>query len=175
MNKATHDTKGHQNKEGRRIGRGKYESKLEAFSYSGVWISNLEAAITKHQASLQARVQEDEEDGSDRKHAMNLHSEALGSFYERLGGALEYRSNSSCLCCLMDTPRHPLPCGHAICSSCIKDYGVMFNRYNYRLDNCPLHLKNPEWDPNSVIIRFKPDLASPRVLSLDGYGQASFY
>ena len=84
-----------------------------------------------------------------------------------MGDLDSLKSYATCLCCLMDTPLHPLPCGHILCVSCIKDSGRLLDDYNYMLSSCPLHPSETKWSAPHFV-RFKPDLAGVRVLSLDG-------
>jgi hypothetical protein len=68
----------------------------------------------------------------------------------------------------MNVPEHPLPFGHVLCTPCIKGYGSPLEHSLVRMDCCPLHPE--EWEKfGPWIIRFKPDFAGVRVLSLDGY------
>ncbi|OAL51396.1 FabD/lysophospholipase-like protein [Pyrenochaeta sp. DS3sAY3a] len=101
------------------------------------------------------------------------HSKQLASVYEQLGPAVQFRSNSTCLCCLINTPQHLLPCGHSLCSSCVRSYGIAPAKSSgvstvVSLTSCPLH-PSTSW-PDTHIVHFKPDHAGLRLLSLDGGG-----
>jgi hypothetical protein len=77
---------------------------------------------------------------------------------------------------LREMPEHPLPCGHVLCTPCVRTYseldmkreGMQQKDKNFiRLDRCPLHLRYLRFtDP--WFLKFKPDLAGVRILSLDG-------
>lgn len=67
-----------------------------------------------------------------------------------------------------DVPEHPLPCGHVLCTACIKAYGKQ-KKTSIIVSCCPLHRESTMW-AKPVLIRFKPIGAGVRVLSLDGGG-----
>lgn len=67
----------------------------------------------------------------------------------------------------MGIPQHSLPCGHVLCTPCVKGFGKSLNGSEYSLESCPLHPDDGSWR-DAYVIRFKPDLAGVRVLSLDG-------
>lgn len=75
---------------------------------------------------------------------------------------------ATCFCCLMDVPEHPLPCGHVLCTACIRAYGKQA-KSSIALVCCPLHRESTKW-ARPAIIKFKPVGAGVRVLSLDGGG-----
>jgi len=68
----------------------------------------------------------------------------------------------------MDVPEHPLPCGHVLCTACVKAYGTQA-KSTVSLPYCPLHREATRW-AKPALIKFKPAGAGVRVLALDGGG-----
>lgn len=129
--KAGHSSKGHQDQGGNIIGGASgsaYQSNFSSGSYSRQWIS----LIKKHLISCEAQLQQRHVSRSatqlkvvKENEALQLHvEEQLEVFFVASGGAAEYFSMATCYCCLMNVPEHPLPCGHVLCTPCIKGYGT---------------------------------------------------
>ena len=97
---------------------------------------------------------------NDKLLAYDLHKECMGRFFRSYQGfnAPRYISLTTCYCCLMEVPEHPLQCGHVLCTGCIKAYGYQHDSHSVVIEYCPLHS-----------IHFKPDYAGVRILSLDGF------
>ena len=106
---------------------------------------------------------------NDRILAYTLHKECMGRFFRSYDGynASRFISLTTCYCCLMEIPEHPLQCGHVLCTGCIKAYGYQYDSHSMLIDACPLHW-NPRFD-RPWIIHFKPDYAGVRILTLDGF------
>jgi len=70
----------------------------------------------------------------------NLYHTNVNVFYQHLGGAKKFISHSACFCCSRELADHPLPCGHVICTPCIKGYGKAFDEVAclYSITMCPL-------------------------------------
>ena len=161
--------KGHQDQRGKLFGSGEYQSDFFAESYRPTWHTCLQKILLdierqmkqNHHVSLLHHRHTSEE-----KAASNLHLIRMNDFYHGLGGAKRFRSNLSCFSCLRDMPEHPLPCGHVICSLCVRSFGEQTSKTGFTLTNCPLHLKMRL--ESLVQISLKPHLAGVRVLSLDG-------
>jgi hypothetical protein len=95
-----------------------------------------------------------------------LHLERINEFYSHLGALSNYNNHAACFCCLRELPEHPLPCGHVLCTLCVRSFAHKKNIETYAMDWCPLHKHekfDEEWE-----ISVKPDLAGIRVLTLDG-------
>jgi hypothetical protein len=105
----------------------------------------------------------------DDKFALQQHSEIMTEFYRSTKLIETFRSHSVCVCCFTQISTHAIPCGHVLCTSCIKGYGSTSNRFDFSLYDCPLHPieTRAQWG-RPCIIRFKPDFAGVRLLSLDG-------
>lgn len=95
-----------------------------------------------------------------------LHHELMNAFYEKLAPANHFISHSTCFSCLSELPKHPLPCGHVICTSCSHSYGEAKGKGLIELTSCPLHAST-HWD-YQCYIKVKPALAGVRILCLDG-------
>lgn len=172
--KAGHGSKGHQDQHGNIIGaRGSvaYQSSFSSTQYFKKWVSLIKSSLFSCEARLQQRSHATSDSVSKvpmTDEALRLHvEEHLKDFFIRAGGAMKYFSMATCYCCLMNVPEHPLPCGHVICTPCIKGYGTALDQSLVRMDCCPLHPEETE-KIGPWIIRFKPDFAGVRVLSLDG-------
>jgi hypothetical protein len=161
-----HNPKGHQNERGKIIGSGNYQSSFSSIHYGSVWrklllqkIHNLE---TLAQASQQGAV-------PNASHYVQLHSENMACFFRELGSAKNFVSHATCFCCLMEVPEHPLPCGHILCTHCVEAFAVCCspNKTSFKFYSCPLHPNETRWKV-PCIIRFKPEYAGVRILSLDG-------
>lgn len=100
-----------------------------------------------------------------------IHLINVNSFYHRVGGAQRFVSHSTCFCCLRELAEHPLPCGHVLCTPCIKGYGKPHSELSgsYTVATCPLHDFDAVFRVPAEIL-FKPPLAGVRVLALDGGG-----
>lgn len=171
--KSGHAAKGHQDERGNIIGSSSYDyqSNFSSSSYQRKWIQQIKENLLSCDERLQQRYHSM---GASQfkilrgNEAVQLHvEEQLKTFFAEAGGATHYTSMATCYCCLMNVPEHPLPCGHVLCTPCIKGYGVPLDHSSVRMDCCPLHPEESErigpW-----IIHFKPDFAGIRVLSLDG-------
>nr|OQO31369.1 hypothetical protein B0A51_03364 [Rachicladosporium sp. CCFEE 5018] len=88
--------------------------------------------------------------------------EALRPFVANL------RSHKSCLLCIMRAPEKVLPCGHALCDTCIRSFGTPSyeQKYSYHLPVCLLCGQSDK----PATIQLLPPTAGVRVLSLDGGG-----
>ena len=76
-------------------------------------------------------------------------------------------SHSTCFSCLFEPPEHALPCGHVLCTSCLRAYGRARGQYVVEIDGCPLEtLVRPRCSYWRVSL--KPPAAGIRILTLDG-------
>ncbi|KAF8847153.1 hypothetical protein BDZ45DRAFT_811773 [Acephala macrosclerotiorum] len=167
--RAAHESKGHQNSKGRIIAAGLYESNFTFHGSYNKWADSLDREIRRCQKRLENVRDQADRNVQDEVHALRLHKSVIGNFYRIIGTAKGFRSHTVCFSCLMEIPLHPLPCGHILCTPCVKGLGKAINSSDFSLDHCPLDLSGDCWN-YSHIIRFKPKLAGVRVLSLDGGG-----
>lgn len=169
--KARHQPKGHQDEQGI-IAAGDYEAAFDS-SFMPRWKAQLRSAIEGLHRDFsyeleQASQVEDTNAIPEERIALDLHIEYLNQFFESVGPAASICSHATCFCCLMDVPEHPLPCGHVLCTACIKAYGRT-SKASVFMPCCPLHREATKW-ARSALIKFKPTGAGVRVLSLDGGG-----
>ncbi|CAO2647539.1 Nn.00g084610.m01.CDS01 [Neocucurbitaria sp. VM-36] len=163
-------SKGHQNERGQIIGSGAYKSDFTFDDFAESWGQYLHNHVIAFQTELSNRLMQpppaDELIITTKLHQLNA-----TRFYQRLGGAQPFVSHTTCFCCLRELSEHPLPCGHVLCTPCIKSYGKQHKELSasYIMASCPLHdydtVFTPPWP-----VYFKPPLAGVRILSLDGGG-----
>jgi len=166
--KSGHNPKGHQNKQGKIIGHGDYESTFNAATFQPVWEHLIRASLVQVQ-SASFRLAHEFPDRSELQIAALLHQERLNELYSNnLGSALNFISYSSCLCCLRELPECALPCGHVLCLPCVETYGVRTSRTTIEISRCPIHVRDVIASPPWVIMT-KPRYAGARTLCLDGY------
>ncbi|KAL4986567.1 hypothetical protein BDW68DRAFT_197978 [Aspergillus falconensis] len=165
-----HQAKGHQLKSGRVIAIADYESAFSADSFRATFRSmifaNLDALLHRlGDATLNAANRELEE-------AATIHRDlVLVRFFHHLGGPSKFISHTVCYACLVEPPEHLLPCGHVLCTPCIKVFGVNRGKNAYEMVACPMHLDRTEGQcPEFWPISIKPHGAGTRILSLDGGG-----
>ena len=169
--KARHWVKGHQDEKGI-IAAGEYLSGFDD-KFAEDWTEQLETAIQDlHRIYSRelGRIATKSEYAtySEERVAFAMHLDHLHRFYQAIGPATWVRSNSTCFCCLMDVPQHPLPCGHALCDRCARACGVM-DQSTLVVSWCPLHRDVTHW-AQPTIIKYKPREAGVRILALDGGG-----
>ncbi|KAJ2975876.1 hypothetical protein NUW58_g8238 [Xylaria curta] len=167
--KLGHNPKGHQNKHGKIIGHGEYQSSFNVTTFQPVWEQLIRASLSQIQ-STSSQLAHKYPDSSELEIAAMLHQEYLSELYaDNLGSALHFISYSSCLCCLRELPECALPCGHVLCLACVEIYGYRTSRTTIEIQQCPLHvhdvIASPAW-----VIATKPRYAGARILSLDGGG-----
>ncbi|KAK8017814.1 hypothetical protein PG993_014140 [Apiospora rasikravindrae] len=164
-----HNPKGHQNKAGKIIGHGDYESELDVATFGPTWTQLIRSSLRQIQASL-FRLGQEFVDRTELQTAALLHRERLNELYSNvLGNAADIVSYSACLCCLRELPECVLPCGHILCLPCIQIYGQRTSRTTIEISRCPLHVRDVISTPPWVIVT-KPPQAGARILCLDGGG-----
>ena len=160
--------KGHQNQRGKVIGSGPHEADFTFDSFCEDWSRYLTSYFTSFQNELSSQMilspSTNETVVATRIHGLNVNS-----FYHHIGGAQKFYSQLTCFCCLRELAEHPLPCGHVLCTPCVKGFGKPHNALSnsYMIESCPLHSYNSAFTV-PVNIHFKPPLAGVRILSLDG-------
>lgn len=173
--KSSHNAKGHQTAQGKIFSSGRYVSAFSSSNFSDKWKIFLKKRLQEIEAEFQekrnATVPRNDSPltVNDRILAYDLHKRCMGDFFRSYHGynALKFISLTTCYCCLMEVPEHPLQCGHVLCTTCIKAYGHQHDSHSTYMNYCPLHWKQRFDRP--WIIHFKPDYAGVRILTLDGY------
>ncbi|KAI1798690.1 FabD/lysophospholipase-like protein [Daldinia bambusicola] len=164
-----HNPKGHQNKQGKIIGNGDYESSFDIDTFRPVWEELLKASLAQVQSSS-FKLGQEFPDRTELQIAALIHQERLNELYSNvLGVATDFISYSACLCCLRELPECALPCGHVLCFPCAQIYGTRTSRTTIEISRCPLHVRDLIANPSWVIVT-KPRYAGSRVLCLDGGG-----
>ncbi|KAI0403160.1 hypothetical protein F4802DRAFT_316845 [Xylaria palmicola] len=167
--KLGHNPKGHQNKQGKIIGHGEYQSSFNIATFQPVWEHLIRTSLVQVQ-SASLRLAHEFPDRSELEIAALLHQEHLNDLYSNsLGSPLNFISYSSCLCCLRELPECALPCGHVLCLPCVEIYGYRTSRTTIEIHRCPIHVADVIASPPWVIVT-KPRYAGSRTLCLDGGG-----
>lgn len=162
-----HQAKGHQNQRGKVFADGAYLPAFPIERFFDVWMRHIKGHLSeaerafkiRHDAAIAQR-----SDQSELDIAYKLHQEYAATLFEH--NQDRYSSLLTCYFCLMEIPQHPLPCGHAICTSCAKALGTRQGINSIGISSCPLHPNTQFKTP--YLIEFKPDFAGVRILSLDG-------
>ena len=84
------------------------------------------------------------------------------------GRAKAFISHSTCFSCLFEPPEHALPCGHILCTPCLRAYGSPRGKIIVELDGCPFESVNMPSRFGFWRVFLKPDAAGIRILTLDG-------
>ncbi|KAF1847324.1 uncharacterized protein K460DRAFT_278260 [Cucurbitaria berberidis CBS 394.84] len=163
-------SKGHQNARGRIMREGSYMSDFTFEDFGEPWLQFLNQHLAKMQTELNTQLMQPPST-DELEIVTKLHRANIDMFYQRLGGAQRFVSHQTCFSCLRELAEHPLPCGHVLCTPCIKSYGKPDANlsYSYAMASCPLHQADTVF-PVHWPVFFKPPLAGVRILSLDGGG-----
>ncbi|KAK6334457.1 hypothetical protein TWF730_003671 [Orbilia blumenaviensis] len=90
-------------------------------------------------------------------------------FYDNIGGVSSYTHRRACLLCLNGLAEHGLPCGHILCTPCLKAFSAPrlsadFDN-GFHIERCPVDDSVFRPEP---FFPMKPLAAGVRVLSVDG-------
>ena len=170
--KSSHATKGHQVVTGK-VYSGNYISPFSSFKFADIWKGHIKSHLQQIEYEFKDMrnsilPNRDGLTNQDISLAYKSHLKRMERFYKSFEGytAGGYVSLTTCFSCLMEVPEHPLQCGHVFCTGCIKAYGRPYDRTSVLMDFCPLE-PSRRWAKSSTI-RFKPDYAGVRILTLDG-------
>lgn len=167
MNVRSGHTKGHQNKAGKIICAGDYESSFSFESYREIF----EEDIYEHLDELLGPLHGNTRQGiTEERAAAQLHqSKIMPHFFAHAarGSPETFTSHTVCFCCLFEIPEHILPCGHAICTVCLKTYGSIRDSDTVDIWECPIEADGRA-RPGPWTVRMKPGSCGIRVLTLDG-------
>lgn len=163
-----HGSKGHQNKYGKVIAVGSYQSHFTAESYQETFRYQVFEALERLLAKLRKAITSGSQ--AEDRIAAQLHRDCVMlHFYKHIKDIRNKSlvSHSTCFSCLMSPPQHALPCGHILCTPCLSAYGTL-ERDAIEISSCPMHVDTTF---QSWKIFLKPEAAGVRILSLDGYVQ----
>ncbi|KAF8848057.1 hypothetical protein BDZ45DRAFT_733176 [Acephala macrosclerotiorum] len=157
----------HQNAKGKILMDGVYRSAFDFTeeTYREVWQATLDGNLQHIRKQMDKKTTGEFAMGEE-KVATDLHRKLMTEFYSNMGDLEAYTNHSACFCCLRELPEHPLPCGHVLCTPCIKSFAAKKDNVSYTMDHCPLH----PTQTRECQIPIKPSLAGVRILTLDGYG-----
>lgn len=158
--------KGHQKASGKIIAFGPFKDPPGLGEFGSEWSNMTREHFVRIEASAQeARTEAGSQSRTREKVAYELHRQHLMGFFENFEDHIPGRY--TCYGCLMEVPQHPLPCGHMLCTSCVRMLGRPTDKNTVTVDFCPFDSKSVR-KVNPCSIRFKPDFAGIRILSLDG-------
>ena len=165
--RAGHGSKGHQTKAGTVFAVGDYHSEFTFESYQAEFQNAVYFKLHELMKDLEERTRQGEPHEAT---AAAMHRDGtLASFYGKDSNPSLVQSHSVCLCCLFERPEHVLPCGHILCTACVKSYGKAKSNTLVEIPDCPIEAATPgRVKPCTVYLR--PESAGSRVLSLDGGG-----
>ena len=167
-----HTSKGHQSSDGKVLAAGDYLSRFTVDKTKAI-CDKVFCCLTELLKELAVRVNDtgnNEEQVAAEIHKKmilaNLYSHAKHTDVEGKVATVLI-SHTTCYCCLFGQAEHFLPCGHVLCSACVRTYGHPIGFNVIEVSECPI-----EGDGNrrysSWKIHLKPKQAGVRILSLDG-------
>ncbi|KAM0713999.1 hypothetical protein Q7P37_010963 [Cladosporium fusiforme] len=164
-----HGAKGHQSKTGKLLAAGDYISSFTFMANKAKFQNDTYEKLV----TLSARVGLREALGMPKEQAAaEAHRElVLPPFFEHAsrGDVRAFVSHTVCFSCLIQAPEHALPCGHIICTSCLKTHGRTHLDHYVEISACPLERSDKRFrSPWKVYL--KPASCGVRVLALDGGG-----
>ncbi|KAL9606733.1 MAG: hypothetical protein Q9179_000089 [Wetmoreana sp. 5 TL-2023] len=161
-------TKGHQLKSGKVLAVGNYDSDFSFENYREIFAFDVYSQLTESLAMLRTKMHDSRD--SEANVAAEIHASTVMKHFHNhtvKAGAQSFISHSTCFSCLFEYPEHALPCGHVLCTPCLRAYGRAVEKYVVEIDGCPIEsLSGPR---NQVCkVAMKPPDASIRILTLDG-------
>ena len=165
-----HGTKGHQLKNGKVLAVGNYLSQFSFDNYREIFNFDVYSQLTESLKMLHIKVHETGQFEADAAAAIHKDS-VMKHFYNHMAeagaGADAFINHSTCFSCLFEPPEHALPCGHVLCTPCLRAYGGSKGKFVVEIDGCPLEsLSRPRDQVWKVVM--KPPDAGIRVMTLDG-------
>ena len=171
-----HGSKGHQLKNGKVLAVGKYVSRISFPTHKNEFRSGVYILLDQLLRSLHKQVLDGQE--SEAQAAAEIHqSTVMVPLYEHAarGQADAFISHSICLSCLFEPPEHTLPCGHILCTPCLKAYGHPRGKTLVEIRGCPIEpaASRRRFVPWRIFL--KPAAAGVRILTLDGCVTLNMY
>lgn len=163
-----HGTKGHLLRSGKVLAVGNYISQFSFKKYRETFAFDVYSALTESLWILHTRVNNSRE--SEARVAAEIHADSVMKHFHHhtvKAGAESFISHSTCFSCLFEPPEHALPCGHVLCTPCLRACGRATEKYVVAIDGCPIESRSkPRVQTWKVVM--KPPDAGIRVLTLDG-------
>lgn len=159
-------SKGHQSASGKVLAGGIYESRFTFETFQEQFRNEVYAFLDELLRRLPHNHSSD--DRPEVKAATEQHkNEILKPFFSHMlkgDETYEFLSHTVCLCCLFDFPEHSLPCGHVLCTRCLRAYGIVTKEHTVEFWECPIDGKKLRYTP----FYLKPTHCGVRILTLDG-------
>lgn len=166
-------TKGHQSADGKVIAAGEYVSKFSFDRHGEEFRTKVYSCLVDLLRELTARCRNGE---SEERAAAAIHkSKVMNNFFSRAVPVnanvkpphASLTSHTACFCCLFGQAEHFLPCGHVLCTQCLRTYGKQRGLHVFRIIGCPME-KTGEPRAHIWDVYMKPRAAGVRILTLDG-------
>ena len=163
-------SKGHQLKDGQVLAFGDYDSRFSFEESHDAFQSNVYFHLRDLHGMLQERLYQKGQ--QEIAAAAEIHRDVvMAHFYRHVtrGWKKSFSSQNACYCCLFEPPEHVLPCGHILCTSCVRIYGRPAGNTEVEIHECPIESRNSSrYQSWKHRIHIKPRTAGIRVLTLDG-------
>lgn len=147
---------------------GGYVSSFSFEGYCEVFQNAVYIRLKELLKILHSRVEED--DRSEAQAAAEIHKDkVMAHFFDHAarGRTNSFISHSTCFSCLFEPPEHALPCGHVLCTLCLRAYGKSHEETMVDIVGCPMDKlitrRHQSWR-----VLLKPAAAGIRILTLDG-------
>ena len=154
---------------GKVLAVGDYVSRFSFESHQEEFQLNVFICLSQLLQALRTKIEEGS--GPEDEAAAEIHKDTVMThFFEHVaqGQTEKFASHSACFSCLFEPPEYALPCGHILCTPCLKAYGRIRNSTLVEIYECPLEPSKRQWYQNWRVF-LKPPSAGVRLLSLDGY------
>lgn len=159
-------TKGHQSSSGKVLAGGDYESQFTFDAFREHFRNEVYVAL--HELLCNLPRNHLCADSPEVNAATDQHkNKVLKPFFAHAlegNDTYDFSSHTVCFCCLFDFPEYTLPCGHVICTGCLKAYGHVTKEHTVEFWECPMDGKILGYTP----FYLKPPHCGVRILTLDG-------
>lgn len=166
-----HTSKGHQSADGKVFATGEYVSQFSFETFASRFRDRVYSCLVQLLLELANDCRHGEPE--DRA-AVKMHQKRIMHPFFRRNSAegskphAALTSHTACFCCLFGQADHCLPCGHVLCTQCLRAYGEQHEAHAIRVFGCPMeHIKDQR--EHVHVIHLKPSSAGIRILTLDGY------